>query len=119
MATLSRILAADVGGPQLHKAHNLSSYTLAAATPLAIISSKDGFLQRVADLGLAVAIPVHMHIGLNACVTDYLPKVARGPARAGLLAGTAICTLGLLKINLTGPGITQTVKGLWNKGSAK
>lgn len=28
---------------------------------------------------------------------------------------TAITTIGLLKINMTGPGITQTVKGLWNR----
>jgi hypothetical protein len=39
---------------------------------------QDGFFQRVADLGFALALPVHMHIGMNACISDYLPKAARG-----------------------------------------
>lgn len=115
MTTLSRVLAADVAGPQFMKAHHLSSYAMAVATPLAIVADKDGFLQRIADFGLALAIPVHMHIGMNALVTDYLPKAARGAGRVGLLTATAFSTLGLLKLNLTGPGITQTVKGLWHK----
>jgi succinate dehydrogenase (ubiquinone) membrane anchor subunit len=38
-----------------------------------------------------------------------------------MLGASAITAIGLLKLNMTGPGITQTVKGLWHrppKGSA-
>lgn len=51
----------------MHNAHHVHS-----------THAQDGFLQRIADLGLALAIPVHMHISMNALVTDYLPKAARG-----------------------------------------
>lgn len=37
----------------------------------------------------------------------------------GLLGATAFSTLGLLKINLLGPGVTQCVKGLWDKPEKK
>ncbi|KAJ9524605.1 CybS-domain-containing protein [Haematococcus lacustris] len=118
MSNLSRVLAADIAGHQFHRAHEYANYALAGATPLAIVSKKDGFLQRVADLGFAVAIPVHMHIGMNACITDYLPSAARGVARAGLLGATVVSVVGLLKINIMGPGVTQTVKGLWHRPGA-
>jgi succinate dehydrogenase (ubiquinone) membrane anchor subunit len=36
-----------------------------------------------------------------------------GPVRAGLLGTSAITALGLLRLNLFGPGITACVKGLW------
>ncbi len=38
-----------------------------------------------------------------------------GVTRWGALAGTSIALLGLLKLNLTGPGITGAVKELWKK----
>ncbi|GFH32785.1 succinate dehydrogenase [ubiquinone] cytochrome b small subunit, partial [Haematococcus lacustris] len=59
-----------------------------------------------------------MHIGMNACITDYLPSAARGVARAGLLGATVVSVVGLLKINIMGPGVTQTVKGLWHRPGA-
>ncbi len=34
--------------------------------------------QKVSDWALALAIPVHMHITTNACVTDYVPSRFRG-----------------------------------------
>lgn len=38
-----------------------------------------------------------------------------GVTRWGALAGTSVALLGLLKLNMTGPGVTQTVKELWKK----
>ena len=38
-----------------------------------------------------------------------------GVTRWGALAGTTVTLLGLLKLNLTGPGITGAVKELWKK----
>ena len=40
------------------------------------------------DYGLAVAMPLHAHVGLNFVVSDYVPTAARGPVRAGLLGLT-------------------------------
>lgn len=40
------------------------------------------------------------------------------PARGFILGCTAITYLGLMKVNLTGPGLTQTVKMLWSKQPA-
>lgn len=36
-------------------------------------------------------------------------------ARYALLGVTGITLLGLLKLNLTGPGITETYKSLWRE----
>uniref|UniRef100_A0A1Q2XCW7 Succinate dehydrogenase [ubiquinone] cytochrome b small subunit n=2 Tax=Chlamydomonas reinhardtii TaxID=3055 RepID=A0A1Q2XCW7_CHLRE len=113
---MQRVLQADTaGGHAFHKAHEFAGYGLAGATPLAIFSSKGSILQRTADFIFSVAIPVHSHITMNAVVTDYLPKAARGPARVGVLGMSVVTYLGIMKMNLAGPGLTETVKGLWRK----
>ena len=38
-----------------------------------------------------------------------------GASRWGLLAASGITFLGLMKLNVSGPGITSTVKSLWHK----
>lgn len=127
----------------------------------------------------AFAIPTHMHCSMNALITDYLPKAARGwlqcragcfrnqrdwlgpvnvpvhalecfntsvqrsclrlalvsfkslaakywltacpcvtlagPSRYALLGASSVTFLGLLKLNLFGPGITETVRMLWRR----
>jgi hypothetical protein len=35
------------------------------------------------------------------------------PMRYGLLGATGVCTLGLLKLSIFGPGLTDTVRSLW------
>ncbi len=40
--------------------------------------SQGSIIQKGTDMVLAFAIPAHMHITMNACVSDYLPMVARG-----------------------------------------
>lgn len=42
-----------------------------------------------------------------------------GPARYGLLGTSLITYLGLMKLNLAGPGITDMVRSLWRKPAAK
>ncbi|KAG2493622.1 hypothetical protein HYH03_008139 [Edaphochlamys debaryana] len=113
---MQRILAADTaGGHAFHKAHEFASYGLAGATPVAIVASKGGIMQKAADFVFSFAIPIHSHICMNACVTDYLPYAARGPARVGVLGMSVITYLGIMKVNLSGPGLTETVRGLWRK----
>jgi len=69
------------------------------------------------DLALGVALPLHAHIGMNYVITDYatktLGKGAKGPARGLMMGFTGLTLAGLLKLNLAGPGITETVKSMW------
>lgn len=113
---MNKLLAADVAGFQ--RAHELANYTLAATVPIAAFSSKGSYVQKTTDWVLGLAIPLHMHISTNAVVTDYVPKNIRGPARVAVLGATLITYLGIMKVNLSGPGLTETVKGLWAKPQA-
>merc|ERR1712216_411934 len=71
---------------------------------------------------LGIVFPVHGHIGMSGVLTDYVPKFSRsllGPARMALLGLTSVTVLGLLKLNLTGDGMTNSVKALWKKKELK
>ncbi|KAI8464862.1 MAG: hypothetical protein J3K34DRAFT_438990 [Monoraphidium minutum] len=114
---MNRILAADIAG--FHKAHEFSAYALGAFVPLAAISSQGSGTQKLSDWALAVALPVHMHISTNACVTDYVPTRFRAPVRVAVLGASVVAYLGIMKLNLSGPGLTETVKTLWRKPAAK
>lgn len=91
-------------------------------------------MRKVADYGLALGIPIHSHIALNYVLTDYIPKASQGAvvraaglrclkanthtpgaARWGVLGLSAVTCAGLLRLNMSGPGVTQTVKDLWGK----
>ena len=67
------------------------------------------------DYGLAVLIPVHAHIGMNYVISDYIPKHAQGLARLGWLSVTGVMFLGLLNMNISGVGVTETVKTIWRE----
>jgi succinate dehydrogenase (ubiquinone) membrane anchor subunit len=40
--------------------------------------SQGSLVLKATDMVLAFAIPTHMHITMNAVISDYLPKAARG-----------------------------------------
>ena len=70
------------------------------------------------DLAMGFAIPVHFLIGGHGVVTDYAQKIIKAKwfengLRVGLLGLTAVTVVGLLKLNLQGPGLTEAVKDLW------
>jgi succinate dehydrogenase (ubiquinone) membrane anchor subunit len=67
------------------------------------------------DLALGVIMPLHANYAFNCVITDYVPQFARMVCRVGLLGGTLVSLAGILKLNLTGPGLTATLKALWNK----
>lgn len=67
------------------------------------------------DLALGVLVPVHAHVGLNFVVADYVPKSSRPLARGLVLALTIVTAAGLLKLNIQGPGLTESLKSLWRK----
>lgn len=115
MVTLDKILKADSAGPKFRKIYDQSHYALAGLVPIAALGGEHTPLTRLTDLALAAVIPLHMHVGVNGIVSDYVPPRYIGATRWGVLAASGITFLGLMKLNLTGPGITSTVKSLWHK----
>ena len=49
----------------------------------------------------------------DGCERVSCSPLTAGPARFGLMGASAVATLGLLKLNLLGPGITDTVRSFW------
>jgi succinate dehydrogenase (ubiquinone) membrane anchor subunit len=91
----------------------------AGLTPVALALSPS-LLNFPVDLALGIVLPIHAHIGMQGVVEDYVP---RGTLRAGAKIGVAVLTvttlLGLMKLNLCGPGLTESVKSLWRDPAAK
>jgi succinate dehydrogenase (ubiquinone) membrane anchor subunit len=85
--------------------------------PLALVAHPS-VLSMPVDVALGVMFPVHMHIGMGYVITDYAPKFfGKGsvmPIRYIQLVLTGITFLGLAKLNFAGPGLTGSVKALWN-----
>lgn len=49
-----------------------------------------------------------------ALLTAYALSAAV-PARGAVLASSIITYLGIMKLNMAGPGLTNTIKSLWGK----
>lgn len=63
-------------------------------------------------------IPLHGHIGGNDVISDYAHKVTKAPwfsnmLRTGVVGVTVVTFFGLLKLNLTGIGVTEGFKAIW------
>jgi succinate dehydrogenase (ubiquinone) membrane anchor subunit len=65
------------------------------------------------DVALAILLPLHGHIGMNWVLTDYVPGSPTSPLRVALLAASALTTLGLLKLSVTGDGLIGSLKSTW------
>lgn len=65
-----------------------------------------------------VLFPIHSHIALNYVISDYIPKASRSLVRAGLLGATIVAAAGILKLNISGPGLTDVIKSLWRRPKA-
>ena len=78
----------------------------------AIFTSHPSFL---VDVALGVVIPLHTHIGFDACITDYLHERKYGVlhmlAKGALYVATALTVYGALLFNFKDVGITTFVKG--------
>mmetsp|Transcript_19233 Transcript_19233/g.40346 ORF Transcript_19233/g.40346 Transcript_19233/m.40346 type:complete len:120 (+) Transcript_19233:223-582(+) len=110
---MSWLLKAADTAPGSMKVHHATNIALAAMTPAAVFLPKDSSFLKPVDLALGVALPLHGHITMNMVVSDYVPPAARSVARAGLFGLTTVTVLGLLNLNLRGPGLTKCVKQLW------
>ena len=70
------------------------------------------------DLSLGVIIPLHIHLGLDCVIEDYLPArragaVVNGVATWGLRVATLLALYGFWKLNTHDVGVTESVKRLW------
>ena len=113
---LGKFIAADAEVGLAVKVYHRVNLALLGATPVALATDQT-FLSFPVDMGLAIMFPLHGHIGMNYVITDYIPKLfgnaARGPARIIMCGVTGLTTLGLVKLNIEGPGITGSLKALW------
>jgi succinate dehydrogenase (ubiquinone) membrane anchor subunit len=145
---MSKILYTDSAGKQFQKIYGQSHYALAGLVPVGLLSDSTSIPGKIADYGLALALPVHTHVGMsygtciprhylsfhNPCgifvgfltpflspllastvVSDYVPKLLQVPVRVGVLGMSSVMFLGLLKLNMTGPGVIGAVKHLWKR----
>lgn len=118
--------AADHSTGLSHAYHKLN-VGLVALTPLALLLSPSAMNFPV-DLALGIGIPVHFQISGHMLITDYAPLLLgnglgkavwlQNVLRAAMTATTAVTLCGLTKLNLEGPGLTETIKSLWRKPSA-
>ena len=95
------------------RVHHAGNLAMAGLVPAAYFTPQGSQLQKPVDLALGVVGPVHSHIAMNMVLSDYCPPALRGVARAGLLGMTGVALVGLLKLNVEGPGITGALRQLW------
>ncbi|WPT10659.1 Succinate dehydrogenase [ubiquinone] cytochrome b small subunit [Picochlorum sp. SENEW3] len=116
---MNSFLFADSAGPKVQRLYHQSHYVLAGLIPATLVSEKSSIPAKLSDIGLAAAIPVHSHIAMNYVVSDYIPKSAQFPVRAGVAGLTGVMFLGLLKTAILGPGIGGAIKELWSSSPSK
>ena len=110
---LNQILEGDSGkGILSTKMYHYTVYGSVALFPVALVLSPS-VINIPVDVALGLVFPIHAHIGMNYVISDYVPKGLRPAARTGWLAVTAITVLGLLKLNLFGDGMTESVKSMF------
>ena len=120
------IYSADSSTAITHHYHTLTM-GLVGLVPVSLALSPSAVNMPV-DLALGLGIPLYAHISAHILVTDYAPlilgewsgnlgkkKWLTNGLRGAILMTTVVSTLGLLKLNLAGPGLTETVKGLWRE----
>ncbi|CAO3681713.1 unnamed protein product [Umbelopsis vinacea] len=71
----------------------------------------------VTDVLLGVVLPVHLHIGFDACITDYFPE-RRAPVLSKLMkytlnAATAGVLVGCYQLNMHDVGLTELIARTW------
>ncbi|GAB9463560.1 Sdh4, succinate dehydrogenase subunit 4 [Globisporangium polare] len=100
------------------KVYHYSSMALLGLTPVAFVLSPSPIALPV-DFALGVLFPLHAHIGMNNVISDYVPKETKTLARLAWLGVTGVMLLGLLRVNIEGPGVTETIKTIWRESPNK
>ena len=99
--------------------HHKANIALAVTTPIAFVLSPS-MLNYPIDIALGFIIPIHSGISMTMVAQDYVPRgTARSAAKVLIALLTFVTGYGLMKVNMCGPGITESVKSLWRKPAAK
>uniref|UniRef100_F0WYT9 Succinate dehydrogenase [ubiquinone] cytochrome b small subunit n=1 Tax=Albugo laibachii Nc14 TaxID=890382 RepID=F0WYT9_9STRA len=96
------------------KLYHFTSVGLLAVTPCAFALSPST-LSMPLDWAMSILIPVHAHIGMNNVISDYIPKPQQPVIRLAWLGAAGLMCLGLIRLNVEGPGITETIKTFWRQ----
>ncbi|KAI8393965.1 CybS-domain-containing protein [Radiomyces spectabilis] len=103
---------------RLHGSYHWDFERAVSAAMVPLIASQFAFgASPVTDTLLGVVLPIHIHIGFDACITDYFnqrkaPVIGR-LMTATLYAATAGVLVGCYQINTHDVGMTEMVSRLW------
>lgn len=117
LINLCNLYAADASST-LNRFYHTGSLALAVLAPVAFALPSSP-LSMPLDVAISLLVPYHSHVAMNYVVTDYVPKASRPLVRGVVLATSIIAAAGLLKLTFHGPGVVETVKGLWDKPEKK
>jgi len=99
--------------------YHWAAVSLAVLTPVTILLSPSA-LNIPIDVALAFVIPFHTHLGMTLVIHDYIPnKSIQSGSMLLLWLITILTALGLLKLSINGPGLTETIKRLWRPKKEK
>jgi len=93
---------------------HLSHVVLLVGIPVALLLSPSRLIVPI-DLLLGIVIPYHAHLGMIGVIDDYVPVNVRSIVKTVMVLISITTTIGILKINLCGVGLTETFKALWRK----
>jgi hypothetical protein len=80
---MNKVLYSDAAGTAIHKYYGKGQFALAALIPATLVSPADSIPAKIADVGLAVAVPFHAHVGLS--VGEYYDAYLCDVLRMGLV----------------------------------
>jgi len=112
-ASTAQPAVASKGGDIYQKDYyHLSSIGLVTLIPVALLLSPSAWNFPV-DIALGFLLPFHGHLGMQLVLSDYV--YGKRWAHILLWLVTVLAALGLLRLNLSGPGISESVKLLWTR----
>lgn len=91
-----------------------SSVAMAVLTPAAVVLSPSA-LNLPVDFALSLVMPAHSALAVKCIIEDYVPRPVQGISKAIWYAACGLTSLGLLKLTVSGPGVTESVKELWRE----
>ncbi|CAN6648191.1 mitochondrial inner membrane protein Shh4p [Trichomonascus vanleenenianus] len=111
--------------PPPDKMHGSKHWTVervvaTSIVPLILVpfATSTGSLMPVLDATLGSLLIMHVHIGLESCIIDYIPKRVYGQfhklAIAALWGGSAVALYGLYELEKKDDGLTESIRKIWN-----
>jgi len=99
------------------KGYHMTSYGLLVLIPTGILLAPSSSYP--VDMLLNVILPVHMALGLDMVLDDYVyGPTSRIVSKAALYVVAVLTAVGLFKINSKDVGISQSLKLLWKAPGA-